>query len=74
MQEKKKINMFTAGAVVLGWFAKGSDYGINPMVRAFSIAFEHSYGFMLSTYCNNYNKKGIIPTISVENVRIREYN
>lgn len=66
--------MFTAGAAVLGCSAEGSDYVINPMVRVFSIAFWHSCGFMLSTYWNNRDKLGIIPTIPVENIRIREYN
>ena len=40
----EQINMFTAGAAVLGYFAEGSDYRNNPMVRAFSIAFKHSCG------------------------------
>lgn len=42
--------MFTVGAAVLGCFAEGSDCRVIPMVGAFSIAFEHSCGFMLSTY------------------------
>ena len=41
----EKINMFTAGAAVLGCSAEGSDCGSNLMVRAFSIAFKHSCGF-----------------------------
>ncbi len=36
--------MFTAGAVVLGCSAEGSNCRNNPMVRAFSIAFKHSCG------------------------------
>lgn len=42
--------MFTAGAAVLGCSAEGSDCRNNLMVMAFSIAFKHSCGFMLSTY------------------------
>ena len=62
--------MFTAGVAVLGCSAKGSDCGINPMVRAFSIAFKRSCGFMLSTY----RKVFAIQNIYIESVRIFEYN
>ena len=51
-----KINMFTAGAAVLGCSAEGSDCRNNLMVMAFSIAFKHSCGFMLSTYRENYSQ------------------
>ena len=41
----------------LGCSAEGSDCGGNSMVRAFSIAFKHSCGFMLSTYRKLFAKQ-----------------
>ena len=44
LEGREIINMFTAGAAVLGCSAEGSDCGSNLMVRAFSIALMHSCG------------------------------
>ena len=48
--------MFTASSVVIAGSAEGFDCGRNLMVRAFSIAFKHGYGFMVSTYKKDLEK------------------